>query len=304
VGLLRVSIEETQNPLTNSTPAAAHLINNTELAETERRILEYQEQNADFIAQKAARQASDRTSAMAREEAARKERQLAAKQAQEEEEELLRRMETLKQQAFESIARGETGTEYYKEMEKLRAGAEEQSAANHRLRKKAARSGTQTDTIQHAPTSPSYAGPFVPLPFSYFPSPAERHLRPDLSAIPTLPEMGTLSSEGVESPRYRDIDYIDRQLKAHETWSRVRAGGFDIREIWDRDLRSALEGLLVPLVSWLMTEITMKCHYALMGEMLPSFHSILPVDVWTLLLGFLAGPSCLQYAVSLVLLTT
>lgn len=247
MGLLRVSIEEMQTPLTNSTPAAAHLINNTELAETERRILEYQEQNADFIAQKAARQASDRTSAMAREEAARKERQLAAKQAQEEEEDLLRRMETLKQQAFESIARGETGTEYYKEMEKLRAGAEEQSAANHRLRKKAARSGTQVDT-QHAPTSPSYAGPFVPLPFSYFPSPAERHLRPDLSAIPTLPEMGTLSSEGVESPRYRDIDYIDRQLKAHETWSRVRAGGFDIREIWDRDLRSALEGLLVPLV--------------------------------------------------------
>jgi hypothetical protein len=40
-----------------------------------------------------------------------------------------------------------------------------------------------------------------------------------------------------------------------------------------------------------------------MREMLPSFHSILPVDVLTLLLGFLAGPSCLQYAVSLVLLT-
>ena len=52
-----------------------------------------------------------------------------------------------------------------------------------------------------------------------------------------------------------------------------------------------------------MTEITMKCHYALMGEMLTSFHSILSVDVWTLLLGFLAGPSWSQYAVSLVLLT-
>lgn len=211
--------------------------------------MDYQEKNADFIAQKAARQASDRTSAMAREEAARKERQLAAKQAQEEEDELLRRMETLKQQAFESIARGENGSEYYKEMEKLRAGAEEQSAANHRLRKKAARSGTQTDTTQHTPTSPSYAGPFVPLPFAYLPSQAERHLRPDLSKIPTLQEMGTLSSEGVETPRYKDIDYIDRQLRAHETLARVRAGGFDIREVWERDLRSGLEGLLVPLVS-------------------------------------------------------
>ena len=235
--------------LTQSASTAAHLINSTELAETERRIIDYQEQNADFIAKKAARQASDRTSAMAREEAARKERQLAAKQAQEEEEVLLRRMETLKQQAFESIARGETGSEFYKEMEKLRAGAEEQSAANHRLRKKAARSGIQADTTQHAPTSPSYTGPFVPLPFSYLPSQAERHQRPDLSAIPTLHEMGTVTAEGVEAPRYRDIDYIDRQLKAHETLSRVRAGGFDIREVWERDLRSGLEGLLVPLVS-------------------------------------------------------
>jgi hypothetical protein len=224
---------------------ASHLIRNTELAETERRILAYQDENADFIAQKAARQAFDRTSALAKEEAARKERQLAAKQAQEEDEEMQRRMDQLKKQAFDSIARGESGSAFYKEMEMIRAGAQEQSAANHKLRKKAARTTVNSDTVQHLPTSPSYSGPFIPLPFGYRPSNAERHQRPDLNAIPLMPEMGVLTTDGITEPRYSDIDFVGKQLEVHHSLIRIRAGGFDLREVWDRDLRSGLEGLLL-----------------------------------------------------------
>lgn len=232
--------------LTRASTLASHLIRNTELAETERRILAYQDENADFIAKKAARQASDRTSALAKEEVARKERQLAAKQAQEEEEEMQRRIETLKKQAFDSIARGESGSEYYKEMEMIRAGAEEQSAASHRLRKKAARTTTNRDTTAHTPNSPSYSGPFIPLPFEYQPSNAERHQRPDLGAIPLLSDMGALTDDGLANPLYSDIEYVSRQLEAHQSLTRIRAGGFDLREVWERDLRGGLEGLLIP----------------------------------------------------------
>jgi hypothetical protein len=219
------------------------------LAETERRILAYQDENADFIAKKAARQASDRTSALAKEEIARKERQLAAKQAQEEEEEMQRRMDTLKKQAFDSIARGESGSKYYKEMELIRAGAEEQNAAGHRLRKKAARTRTSNDTTVHTPNSPSYSGPFIPLPFAYQPTSTERRHRPDLTSIPLISDMGMLTEDGMANPRYSDIEYVSKQLEAHQSLTRIRAGGFDLREVWERDLRSGLEALLIPPMS-------------------------------------------------------
>jgi hypothetical protein len=227
----------------DSTRLAFNLINSIDLSATEARIRDYQEQNATDIAEKAARQISDRAFALAQEEEERQERQRTIKKAHAEAEELERKMESLKKQAFDSIARGKDGQVFYKEMEQIRKNGMTENSIAAGTRKKAKR---LVDNVQHLPTSPSYSGPFVPTPFAYKPSRVEKLARPDLTGLPTIQEMGTNTISGLENPRYNDIESIDRQLAAHEKLVRVRAGGFDLREVWERDLRLSLEALLIP----------------------------------------------------------
>lgn len=237
--------------------AAFNLLNDIDIPGTEARIQSYQRENAATIQAKATRALTDRQSALAQEESDRLEREANASAAKEEDDKRERKMEELKTAALDDIARGGDGKGFYAEMDKIRADAENGAGAAEafRMRKKARKVGqTDGEGKKHLATSPSYAGPYIPLPFSF------HHAKDDQiwntiqasvklaeeQSLEDEPESDIIELDAEEVIKYKDPALKELQLKTHGTAQRIRAGGFDIREVWMRDVRLGMEGLLMP----------------------------------------------------------
>jgi hypothetical protein len=194
---------------------AFNLINDIDRAETERRITEYTTRNASQITTNVnrAREESIRQSALDSE--FRRTRELNALRAREEELREAEEQKNLKQSAFEDIRNGGTGEGEYKRLERRKAGSAPAPI-------KPVASGAQPRGNEHTtPLSPSYAGPYVAFPYSA--PPAE------------LVELAL-----------HDPPTAEAQRKAHGgDLERVRAGGWVVEEIWERDRRWARESLWV-----------------------------------------------------------
>lgn len=218
---------------------AFNLINNVNITETNQKIAAYQLENVGSIAEKAARQANERMKLLEQEEMSNRERNTSARKALEEETEKERQLNELKQQAFDSIARGENGQVYYRRMEQLRQSSTS-STNDDRRRKRATRLDVSSQS-QHLPVSPAYLGPYVPIPFALNTLP---------STHPGILLSTTDVGPGADNAKYgyNDVDYIDQQLKIHENLVRVQAGGFNLEQLWHRDLNLALEELFIPCI--------------------------------------------------------
>lgn len=199
--------------------AAYNLINDIDRAETERRITEYTNSNASQISINVnrAREESIRQSALDSE--LRRTREMNALRAREEEEREAREREAGKESALEDIRNGGTGEGAYKRLERRKAGSAPAPVPVKVVVAQDQPKGKEDTT----PGSPLYAGPYVPFPFSA-PSPS-----------PQPPSIGL-----------HDPPTFDAQRRAHgPDAERIRAGGWVVEEIWERDRRWARESLWV-----------------------------------------------------------
>ena len=203
----------------SDTLSAYNLINDIDRAETEKRITDYTNSNASQISNNInrAREESIRQSALDSE--LRRTRELNAQRAREEEEREAQEREAGKQSALEDIRNGGTGESAYKRLERRKAG----SAPTPIPTKPVVTSHEYRGKEDTTPMSPLYAGPYVPFPF-FAPSPSLK-----------------LPAGGLHDP-----PTYEAQRKAHgPDAERIRAGGWVVEEIWERDRRWARESLWV-----------------------------------------------------------
>jgi hypothetical protein len=198
---------------------AYNLINDIDRAETEKRIQEHTNSNASQISTNVNRAKEESIRQSALDSELRRTRELNAQRAREEEEREAQEREAGKQSALEDIRNGGTGEGAYKQLERRKAGSAPAPVPTKPIVVPEHKMGKENTT----PGSPLYAGPYVPFPFSA-PSPN-----------PTPPSTGL-----------HDPPTFDAQRRAHgPDAERIRAGGWVVEEIWDRDRRWARESLWV-----------------------------------------------------------
>ncbi|WWC72909.1 CDK-activating kinase assembly factor MAT1 [Kwoniella pini CBS 10737] len=210
-----------------------NLLNDIEIDKTEKRIQEFQKSNARLIAtnqEKAALEAMSQTEREEIERRAREERMRMVEEAEriEREEE-----ERVKKEVTEALARGETKQAREIEFKARNAKQLRQEALFKFIPPALIQSELdKQDEIIHLPTSPSYNGPFVPIPYS----------NPE-----TLPQYKWYEM--------KESDYVDGRsgvqfvLDDNKNGDKVRGGGWDLNLFWEMEIRSAVEALGVePLV--------------------------------------------------------
>ncbi|KAJ9122650.1 hypothetical protein QFC24_004078 [Naganishia onofrii] len=198
-----------------------NLINDIDRADTERRIREYTSQNTQQITSNASRAREQSARQRAADQDTRRTRELNAQRAREEEALGEAERQGLKARAWEEIAKGGTGEGAYERLKRLKAGSAMPSVPTKALPLPTVSLGKENTS----PLSPSYAGPYVPYPFSR-PSPLDIQLS------------GT--------HEVHDPPTFEAQRRAHGTdTGRVRAGGWVVDELWERDCRIASESLWV-----------------------------------------------------------
>ncbi|KAJ9113968.1 hypothetical protein QFC19_000164 [Naganishia cerealis] len=197
---------------------AFNLINDIDRADTERRITEYTTANASQILSNASRAKEESNRQRAADAEIKRTREENAQKAREEEALGEAEREGLKARAWEEIAKGGSGEGAYERLKRLKAGVIPPVAVTKTLPLPSALLGNENTS----PLSPSYAGPYVPFPFSQ------------------PPETLSINKGFHDPPTY------EAQRRAHGTdTGRVRAGGWIVDELWERDRRLAAESLWV-----------------------------------------------------------
>ncbi|WWC63827.1 CDK-activating kinase assembly factor MAT1 [Kwoniella dejecticola CBS 10117] len=227
------SDKEYDNYLEEVEDLTFNLLNDIDIDKTEKRIQEFQKSNASLIAtnqEKAALEAMSQTEREEVERRAREERMRMVEEAEriEREEE-----ERAKKDVTEALARGESKRAREIELNARNAKQARQEALFKFIPPALLQStANPEDEVVHLPTSPSYHGPFVPIPYS---DPT------------TLPQYGWYEM--------KEGDYVDGRsgvqfvLDESKNGEKVRGGGWDLRLFWEMEVRCAVEGLGVePLV--------------------------------------------------------
>ncbi|KAJ9101695.1 hypothetical protein QFC21_003033 [Naganishia friedmannii] len=179
--------------------------------------IKYTQQNTSQITSNASRAREQSLRQRALDLSTKRTREANAQRAREEEALGEAEREGLKARAWEEIAQGGTGEGAYERLKRLKAGSVG-SVPVKALPLPTASLGKENTS----PLSPSYAGPYIPYPFS---QPTDTH---------------------VTSSEFHDPPTFEAQRRAHGTdTGRVRAGGWVVEELWERDCRLAAESLWV-----------------------------------------------------------
>lgn len=147
-----------------------------------------------------------------------------------EEAERVERMEDerIKGEVTQALAKGETKRAREIEIE-AREAKRLRAEALFKFVPPSLLSAQPQEDVSHSPLSPSYNGPFIPIPYS----------DPD-----TAPWAGWYEAKGEYVDRRSGVMFIREDRE-----ERVRGGGYDLQLFWEMEVRSAVEALGVePLV--------------------------------------------------------
>ncbi len=223
---------------------AYNIINNVDRAETEQKIREWQNENASAIAINASRQADE--SALER-ELALEEQEDKARRAQlalAEDVETEKLIEQYKKEMLEDIARGGDGGEARKKLSSVRDGMGEiQGLMKIKEKESAAGVSRKIATMakKHAPTSPNYSGPYIPLPWVH----EADMIKTEFGGLNWAEALNGQDEAG--KAKLQDPESWKVSLTMHGDSNRVKAGGFRMEEVWKRQIALAQDSLLIGL---------------------------------------------------------
>ncbi|WRT69273.1 CDK-activating kinase assembly factor MAT1 [Kwoniella shivajii] len=208
-----------------------NLLNDIDVERTEARITEFEKSNASLIATNQKKSALEAMSQNEREEVERRAREERMRMVEEAARIEREEEERIKHEITETLARGET--KRAREIE-ITARAAKQSRQESLFKfippsLLANMSDSKEDEVLHTPLSPSYNGPFIPIPYS---DPNQARYK--------------------EWYEIKD-DYMDGRsgvvFVKDDKEGKVRGGGWDLNLFWEMEVRSAVESLGVePLV--------------------------------------------------------
>ncbi|RSH95071.1 TFIIH/NER complex subunit [Saitozyma podzolica] len=204
-----------------------NLLNDIDLVRTERRIAEHAKQNAKLIAANQEKAALEAMSQSERDEVERRAREERMRMVEEAERLERSEEERVKAEVIEALAKGA-----HLRADEIRKAHETAKLTRAESLAKALPPSlipTKEDEGIHTPLSPSYAGPFVPIPYS---DPSQ--------------------AEWVDWYRPKE-DYVDGRSGViwakEDKEGKVRPGGWDLGLFWEMEIRAAVEGLGIEPIS-------------------------------------------------------
>ncbi|WWD21199.1 CDK-activating kinase assembly factor MAT1 [Kwoniella shandongensis] len=202
-----------------------NLLNDIDLEKTEARIAQFAKQNKALIVANQEKTALEAMSQAERDDVERRAREERMRMVEEAERVEREEEARLRAEVTEALASGET-----KRAREIEFRAREAKQLRQEALFKfvppallASTTGNDEDDEVHTPLSPNYKGPFVPIPYS----------DPDKAAW----------------KGWYDIheEYVDRRsgviFVKEDKEGKVRGGGWDLKEFWEMEIRSAVEGL-------------------------------------------------------------
>ncbi|GMK58303.1 hypothetical protein CspeluHIS016_0503350 [Cutaneotrichosporon spelunceum] len=203
-----------------------NLLNDTDVPETEARIAAYQNENASLITTNKHKAAMESMSAAEREEVEKRARAERARMIEDAERVERAEDERVKAEIVDALSRQEGGEAFAKEIRVKHARAKAARAAALAAAVPPSLALLAKDEgPAHSPNSPAYAGPYVPIPYD------------DPDTAPWASWYGLRE------------EYADGRagvVKAREDKEKAyRAGGWDVREYWELEVRSAIESLCI-----------------------------------------------------------
>lgn len=208
-----------------------NLLNDVNVAQTEERLAKWAADNAGQIATNQHKLAMEALSQTERDDVERRAR-AERKHMIEEAERVERAEETrVRAELVDALARTSGGPEAAREITERAARAKAARAAALAATvppSLAALYSNNAEIEQHAPTSPSYAGPYVAIP----------HSDPDAAAWSGWYDLQDDYADGRSGVIWAKED---RE-------SKVKAGGWNLGLFWEMEVRSAVEGLACPVL--------------------------------------------------------
>ncbi|KAL1409045.1 TFIIH/NER complex subunit [Vanrija albida] len=203
-----------------------NLLNDIDVAATEARIAAYARDNASLIATNQHKAAMESLSQNEREDIERRARAERMRMIEEAERVEAAEEARARSAAVEAISRG-SSEDANAIMSKYHSAKEARAAALAATvpPSLAALYGSKEDDTEHSPTSPSYAGPYVPIPYS----------DPDKADYTHWYDAKDSYADGRSGVIWAKED---REGK-------VRGGGWDLQLFWEMEIRSAVESLSI-----------------------------------------------------------
>ncbi|BEI85926.1 hypothetical protein CcaverHIS002_0602130 [Cutaneotrichosporon cavernicola] len=203
-----------------------NLLNEVDVSATEAKIAAYQNENASLITTNKHKAAMESMSAAERDEVEKRARAERARMIEEAERVERAEDERVKAEIVDALSRQEGGEALAKEIRGRHARAKSARAAALAAAVPPSLALLAKDEgPAHSPNSPAYAGPYVPIPYN----------DPD-------------TAPWAEWYNLRD-EYADGRagvVKAREDKEKTyRAGGWDVREYWELEVRCAIESLCI-----------------------------------------------------------
>ncbi|WVQ74458.1 CDK-activating kinase assembly factor MAT1 [Cryptococcus sp. DSM 104548] len=205
-----------------------NLLNDVDVAQTEKYISDWQRENRNDIDNNRLKASEEHMSQSMRDEADRRDREERMRKFAEAERIDKIEEERIRGEITEALSRGEKKRAREIEAEGKEAKKLRDAALHEYVPPSLLANMAQTD-IQHSPLSPSYNGPYVPIPYS------------DPDQAPWVDWYDLQSG------------YVDRRSRVmfikEDKEGKVRGGGYDLNLFWEMEIRSAVEALGVePLV--------------------------------------------------------
>ncbi|WVR08880.1 CDK-activating kinase assembly factor MAT1 [Kwoniella sp. DSM 27419] len=200
-----------------------NLLNDIDLEQTEARIAAFTKQNATIIAANQEKTALEAMSQAEREEVERKAREERMRMVEESERIEREEEERVKREVMETLARGDTQRARTIELA-ARSAKQARAEALFKFVPPSLLSTADNDADEvHTPLSPSYAGPFVPIPYS----------APEDAAYNGWYEL----QDGYMDGR-AGVTFVRENKEG-----KVRGGGWDLGLFWEMEIRSAVESV-------------------------------------------------------------
>ncbi|CAK9779453.1 CDK-activating kinase assembly factor [Cutaneotrichosporon oleaginosum] len=203
-----------------------NLLNDIDVAETEARIAAYQSENASLITKNKHKAAMESMSASERDEVEKRAKAERARMIEEAERVERAADEKAKAEIVDALSRQEGGEALAQEIRQRHAKAKaDRAAALAAAVPPSLALLAKDDGPVHSPNSPAYAGPYVPIPYND-------------------PDKAPWAEWYVLKDAY--ADGRAGVVKAREDRDKIyRAGGWDVREYWEYEVRCAIESLCI-----------------------------------------------------------
>ncbi|WWC91002.1 CDK-activating kinase assembly factor MAT1 [Kwoniella dendrophila CBS 6074] len=222
------SDKEYDNYLEEVEDLTFNLLNDIDVEKTESRITAFQKSNAGLIATNQEKSALEAMSQNEREEIERRSREERMRMVEESERIEREEEERIKKDVTEALARGDGKRAREIEMNGRTAKQSRQEALFKFIPPSLLQSSNTSneDNIQHSPLSPSYNGPFIPIPYS----------NPETNQYNQWFEIQQLQGYYLDSRSQVNFVKDDKDEK-------IRGGGWDLNLFWEMEIREAVQGL-------------------------------------------------------------